>query len=150
MQNNIIVGKQPVLVNQTTKMKLTENNFLLYSASNYNNPSCTSTEEFLEDLKRVSYLKKLFSIYQKTGELRERLILNHLVVLFNVFNGRALIRMLFFKLNNYLHYLVPFLIIINRLPEYVDGIDENIIVTSNIIMDINVSQKVRNILKEGQ
>ncbi len=61
---------------------LNENNFIVYCMRNYDNPQCHSIEEFDEDLKRFLYLKKLLSRYKKNGDLKERLILNHQVILF--------------------------------------------------------------------
>ena len=60
--------------------KLDESNFILYAAAHYDNPQCYDTDEFYDDLKRFKYLKRLFNRYKETGELKERLILNHLIV----------------------------------------------------------------------
>jgi len=78
--------------------KLNDNNFLLFAMNHYDNPQCHSLEEFDEDLKKFLYLKKLFSRYKYSGELRERLILNHIIVLYNIF-GDAATRMLFYKID---------------------------------------------------
>tara|TARA_B110000902_G_scaffold164619_1_gene188063 strand:+ start:589 stop:960 length:372 start_codon:yes stop_codon:yes gene_type:complete len=80
--------------------ELNEENFTLYAIRHYDNPQCTSTEEFYEDIRRFRYLKRLLKRYEKTGELRERLILNHLIVLSNLFGVDHTIRMLEFKLEN--------------------------------------------------
>jgi hypothetical protein len=98
-------------------MKLNEDNFLIYAMHHYDNPQCHSIEEFEEDLRRFLYLKKLFSRYKNNSELRERLILNHIIVLYNIF-GEATTDMLFFKLEKeYESSLATFLIYLNRLPE---------------------------------
>ena len=78
--------------------ELNEENFTLFAIRHYDNPQCTSTEEFYEDIRRFRYLKRLLKRYQKSGELRERLILNHLIVLCNLFGVENTIRMLEFKL----------------------------------------------------
>ena len=65
--------------------KLTDENFTMFAMQCYDNPQCTSMEEFMEDLRRFRYLKRLLRRYYKNGELRERLILNHLIVIFNIF-----------------------------------------------------------------
>jgi hypothetical protein len=57
-----------------------ENNFLLFAAKHYDNPQCHNTEEFYDDLKRFNYLKRLFNRFQEDGEIKERLVLNHLVL----------------------------------------------------------------------
>ena len=78
--------------------ELNEENFTLFAIRFYDNPQCTSTEEFYEDIRRFRYLKRLLKRYAKTGELRERLILNHLIVLSNLFGVENTIRMLEFKI----------------------------------------------------
>jgi len=79
--------------------ELNEENFTLFAIRFYDNPQCTSTEEFYEDIRRFRYLKRLLKRYTKTGELRERLILNHLIVLCNLFGVENTIRMLEFKID---------------------------------------------------
>ena len=78
--------------------ELNDENFTLFEIRHYDNPQCTSTEEFYEDIRRFRYLKRLLKRYKKTGELRERLILNHLIVLCNLFGVDNTIKMLEFKL----------------------------------------------------
>lgn len=98
-------------------MQLTESNFLVFAMHHYDNLQCHSIEEFEEDLRKFLYLKKLFSRYKNSGELRERLILNHIIVLYNIF-GEATTDMLFFKLDDeYESELATFLVYLNRLPE---------------------------------
>ena len=64
---------------------LNESNFQLFAMKNYTNPNCTDMLEFYDDLKRIGYLKRLFRKYKETGELKDRLIINHLLVLYNTF-----------------------------------------------------------------
>ena len=78
--------------------ELNEENFTLFAIRFYDNPQCTSTEEFYEDIRRFRYLKRLLKRYTKTGELRERLILNHLIVLSNLFGVDNTMRMLEYKI----------------------------------------------------
>jgi len=77
--------------------ELTNKNFLLYASKHYENKQCTSMEEFKEDIQRFKYLKRLFKRYSAAGDLQERLILNHLIIIQNVFGIDAAIKMLFFK-----------------------------------------------------
>ena len=77
--------------------ELTEDNFALFAAKYYDNPQCTSVEEFDEDLCRFKYLKRLFFRY-KHGDLQERLILNHIIIICNVFGIEPGVRMLRFKI----------------------------------------------------
>ena len=85
---------------------------------NYDNPQCESEEEFLDDVKRFKYLKRLFKKYQETGELKERLILNHIIVLSNVFGIEASGILLFFKIDrDYWPALKTFMIYLHMIPE---------------------------------
>lgn len=123
---------------------LTEENFVLYAAKYYDNPQCYDTEEFYDDLKRFKYLKRLFGKYEETGELRERLIINHLIVLYNVFGEHAT-RMLFVKLDDYYSYLKPFLVQLSRMPEKVTSVNGKTIYSSGIPMDPVIVEVLRNL-----
>jgi len=126
--------------------KLDETNFLLYAAKNYDNPQCFDTLEFYEDLARFKYIKRLFNRYEEAGELKERLVLNHLIILYNVF-GTAATRMLFFKLDGYHHMLKPFIVLLGHMPEVIKGIgvQNKTIFSSDIHMDENIVQILRKI-----
>lgn len=98
-------------------MTLTDDNFILYAMHNYDNIQCTDIEEFNDDLLRFKYLNKLFFRYMNKDVLNERLILNHIIVLYNVF-GNALNDMLFFKIDKlYWNILATFLVYLNRIPD---------------------------------
>ena len=98
--------------------ELTNKNFKLYAANNYNNPECTDVEEFKQDLSRFKYLKRLLTRYEEHGELQERLILNHLIVLYNVFGIEACNKMVFYKIDkNHYPIIKPFLVYLHYLPE---------------------------------
>lgn len=120
-----------------------DGNFLLYAAKHYDNPQCHNIDEFYDDLKRFKYLKRLFGKYEESGELRERLILNHLIILYNVF-GSETTNMLFYKLNGYYSYLKPFLILLNRMPEKII-IDGEVIFSSDIPMSQHIIDVLRKI-----
>tara|TARA_Y100000361_G_C11125560_1_gene325723 strand:+ start:70 stop:456 length:387 start_codon:yes stop_codon:yes gene_type:complete len=113
--------------------ELNDDNFLIFAIKNYQNPSCTGMAELEDDLKRFKYLKRLLNRYEKTGEPNERLIINHLILLYNVF-GKATTEMLFFKLEEkYWSDLKTYLVFLNRMPleEAVSqGINVNIGVTT--------------------
>lgn len=118
---------------------ITNENFFLYCAQAYNNPQCSTIEEFYEDLKRIKYLKKLFTRYEKTGELKERLILNHIITLANVFGPEHTTRILFFKMQGQWEILAPFLNFLNILPELVTGLGKGeYVVTSEIMPDATI------------
>lgn len=123
---------------------LTDANFIIYAAKHYDNPQCFDTEEFYDDLKRFKYIKRLFNRYELTGELKERLVLNHIVVLYNVFGPHAT-RMLFLKLKGYYSFLKPFLVLIQRMPETITGISEQPIYSSDIVMDEKIIEILRKI-----
>jgi hypothetical protein len=121
-------------------MKLTESTFLLYAMKHYDNPQCTEMSEFEEDMKRFQYLRKLFSRYRQDGDLKERLILNHLIVLFNVFGPEAT-NMLFMRLHEYHEYLKPFVEYLNFMPQLIvyddisinaDSINSDIIILETL------------------
>lgn len=126
--------------------RLTDENFLIYAAKHYDNPHCHSTDEFLEDLKRIKYVKKLLTRYIDTKELKERLILNHLIVLNNVFGPPHLCRILYLKMRSYFEYLIPFLILINILPERLYNIrSERVIDLTEIPMDQTIVDALRKL-----
>jgi hypothetical protein len=125
--------------------ELNEQNALIYAAKHYDNPHFFDTIEFYEDLSRFKYLKKLFGRYDESGELNERLVLNHLTVIYNVFGVEAATRLLFLKMNNYGSYLKPFLLFLNYCPEVVYNIQGANIKTSEIVMDSKIVDKLRKI-----
>lgn len=99
-------------------IELTQDTFLLYAAQHYNNTSCVSLREFESDLKRFKYIKRLLKRYKKNQMLSERLILNHLILLHNVF-ADALIPMVFLKFEpEYWSEMKTFLVFLNYLPEH--------------------------------
>jgi hypothetical protein len=122
--------------------KLTNDNFVLFAMNHYDNPQCHTTQEFEEDMKRFLYLKKLFSRYRASGELRERLILNHIIVLYNLF-GENTTKMLFFRIDEQdWSTLTTFLIFLERMPETVP---EYKIVTADVALDETVIQALRKL-----
>lgn len=97
---------------------ITHSNFELFAAQHYNNPECTSVDEFKEDLSRFKYLKRLLKRYEQAGDLQERLILNHLIVLYNVFGIEAADRMLWYKVDeNHWPIIKTFLVFLHYLEE---------------------------------
>lgn len=127
--------------------KLDDSNFLLYCAKHYDNPHCHDTDEFYEDLRRIKYIKKLITRYVITGELKERLILNHIIILNNVFGPMHLTRIIFLKMEKQLKYVKPFLVLLNILPErvYNIGKEGKIFVTDEIEMDQRIIEALRKI-----
>lgn len=122
--------------------ELNEEVFLTYAMNSYKNPQCSGLDEFEDDLKKFSYLKRLFKKYTDKNELRERLILNHIIVIFNVFEVKAATKMLFFKMPPEAHpALKTFLLFLNMLPEEKTiGIEHR-----KIPLDINIIRKLEEI-----
>jgi hypothetical protein len=91
-----------------------DDDFDEYAISNYQNPNCVSVLEFLEDLNKIKYIKRLINKYTDKGELRERLILNHIIFLSNVFGVEATIHMLRFRVEQQNHSILnSFLVLLN-------------------------------------
>lgn len=126
------------------KFDLTESNFLFFAARNYDNPSCGGIKEFYEDLKRFKYIKRLLSRYKAGKGLKERLILNHIIVLYNLFGSEACVKMLFFKLDEKdWSELKTFLLYLNLMPSNV--MLYNNITESSIPINAEIAHKLRHI-----
>jgi hypothetical protein len=122
--------------------KLNESNFLLYAMHHYDNTQCYSLAEFEDDLKKFLYLKKLISRYKNNGDLKERLVLNHIIVLYNLF-GDATTKMLFYKVEeNCWDVLTTFLVYLDRMPEVLPDYG---IVLSEVVLDEKVISILRKI-----
>jgi len=125
---------------------LNEKNYLHFAMKYYDNRQCTSVEEFNEDLNKIKYVKRLFNRFLETGELRTNLILNHLIVIYNVFENEAATRMLFFRVEKkFYSILKPFLIFLGRLPEKVKGIDGENIQINHIPLNETTIKELRKI-----
>ena len=118
-------------------------NVAMYAMKAYDKPNCIMSE-FKEDMKRFNYLKRLFKRYRKVGELREQLVLNHLVVLYNVFGPEVSSRLLFFKVakDDY-PALKTYLIFLSCMPERVRGIKGQDIISSDIPIDMRIAETLR-------
>jgi 5'(3')-deoxyribonucleotidase len=124
---------------------LTEENILLYAAKAYDKPNCVMSE-FTEDIKKLNYLKRLFRRYRKHGEMRERLIINHIVVLYNLFGPEVTARLLFYNMNkDDYSILKTYLTFLNIMPERVRGINGKDILSSDIMIDMNIANELRNL-----
>ena len=120
---------------------LNDKNFLLFATQHYDNPQCESMDEFHEDLNRIKYIKRLLKKYKKTGVLRERLLLNHIIILQNIFGPSCCSRILFFKLESELHSeLKTFLVFLNYLPDELPDVK-----VDEIPLDNKIITALRNI-----
>ena len=124
---------------------LTSENIIMYAMKIYDKPNCIMSE-FKEDMKRFNYLKRLFRRYRKIGEIKELLVLNHLVVLYNVFGAEALSRLLFFKMSKDDQPIVKtYLIFLSCMPDVVKGIKGQDILSSDIPVDLKIAEVLREI-----
>ena len=124
---------------------LNEKNFLLFAMQHYDNPQCVEVEEFNDDLRKIKYIKRLFNQYDLEGVLKERLLLNHIIVFFNVFKTRAATRILFFKIEEkFWPMLKTFLFYLRFMPEdKVESINGKDILVTDIQMDQGIINKLR-------
>ena len=117
--------------------KITVANWVMFAMRNYDNPQCEGEEEFYEDIKRFKYLKRLFKKYYESGNLKERLILNHMIILSNVFGVTAASTLLIFKIEQeYWPAMKSFMTFLNMLPE-------------NELQEIKMDDRVWSTLKKN-
>jgi hypothetical protein len=123
--------------------ELTEDNFMMYAIKNYDNPSCVGMDEFLDDLKRFKYIKRLLRKHNVGKELKERLILNHIIVLGNLFGVEATTKMLFYKLEEkFWPQVKTFLVFLNYMPlkiivsPGIEILDKDIPIDESILEDL--------------
>ena len=129
---------------------LNEKNFLLYAMQHYENPQCVEVEEFNDDLKKIKYIKRLFNQYAIEGVLKERLLLNHIIVFYNVFSVEAATRILFYKLEEDVWpMLKTFLFYLNFLPDKIESINGKTILATDIPMDQGIVDSLRKFDKEN-
>ena len=126
------------------QFELTEDNFIMYAVKHYDNPGCIGMDEFYDDLKRFKYIKRLLRKHNVGKDLKERLILNHIIVLGNLFGVEATTKMLFFKLERkFWPQVKTFLVFLNYMPM-------KVIVSPGIeILDIDIpiDEKIFETLK---
>tara|TARA_B100001996_G_C18657623_1_gene591803 strand:- start:1189 stop:1557 length:369 start_codon:yes stop_codon:yes gene_type:complete len=117
----------------------------------YDNPQCVEVEEFNDDLRRIKYIKRLFNQYHTEGILKERLILNHVIVFFNVFSVRAATRILFYKIDEeFWPMLKTFLLYLSYMPEdKIESIMGKEIRVTDIPMDQGIIDRLREFDKNA-
>lgn len=126
--------------------ELTEDNFVMYAIKHYDNPNCRGMLEFTDDLKRFKYIKRLFRKYSAGKGLKERLIVNHLIVIYNLFGSEAATKMLFFKIEKkFWCQLKTFLIYLNHMPDVVKINSELDIKSVDLPLDVAVIDSLRRI-----
>ena len=122
---------------------LTNENIMMYAVKAYDKPNCVMSE-FKDDMKKFNYLKRLFKRYRKLGEVKEQLVLNHIVVLYNVFGAEVVTRLLFFKVakDDY-SALKTYLLFLSCMPDRVKGIKGHDIISSDIPVDMKIAEILR-------
>lgn len=126
--------------------RLSDDNFLLYAMRHYENPCCISEQEFLSDLKRINYIKKHLSKYIRTGILKERLILNHIISVYNVFPLPVATQLLFYRIEpEFWSELKTFLVYLNCMPESISYIQEKDLISSQIPINMNIANVLRQL-----
>ena len=130
---------------------LNEKNFLLYAMQHYNNPQCIEVEEFNDDLKKIKYIKRLFNQYVAEGTLKERLLLNHIIIFYNVFPPKAATRILFYKIDEkFWPILKTFLFYLKLMPEdKIESIMGREIKTNDIPFDQTIIDSLRKFDRES-
>lgn len=124
---------------------LNEQNYLLYAMKAYESPRCILSE-FEEDLRHIKYIKRLFRKYKTTDILNERLILNHIICLSNVFGVDATVHLLFFRVNKKDYGLLKtFLLYLEYMPDIIIGINGKNIRTEDIPVDLSVAAILRSL-----
>lgn len=124
---------------------LSEENFLLYAIKMYSNPHCQGINEFYEDLSRIKYIKRLLNKYDTKKCLKNRLLLNHLIILNNVFGSEACTRILFYKIEKRYHsYLKAFLHFLKMLPKSIPELNIDEIPVDHRILKILQEETVEN------
>ena len=126
---------------------ISEENFIIYAARYYNNPSCSTEADFLQDVNKIKFIVKMFKRYEKDGVINERLVLNHIILLYNVFDREAATRMLVLKCQDHLSTLKPFLVLLNFWPDKIEHVGAHgaIIHGTDVMMDQFLVDKLRKI-----
>ena len=127
---------------------VTDDNFILYAAKHYDNPNCTSVTEFHNDLKRLRYIKRLINRYYNTKILKTKLLLNHIVILYNLFGVEVSTKLLFLKFDAHLYPIIKtFLLYLNYMPEKIVGIHnaDFVLNSSDIAIDPYIAKELRKI-----
>ena len=124
---------------------LSDENYLILAVKAYDSPTCIPSE-FHEDIKRVKYIKRLIKRFKNGGELKERLILNHIIILSNVFGTEFSTKLLFLRMDEEDYdVLKPFLVYLGHMPEIINSVRNKIIISSDILMNMQVIESLRKI-----
>ena len=124
--------------------KLNEDTFVMFTMKHYDNPQSNHINEYNEDISRIKYIKRLLGRYHNNKILKERLILNHIIILGNVFGAKEASRILFYKIEENLHsYLKTFLMFLNYIPESPESIPE--VNIESIPVDLSIIKSLKEL-----
>lgn len=125
---------------------LTEDNFLMFAMKHYDNPSCLDVKEFNNDLKKVKYIKRLIQKFKSLGVSKERVILNNIIILCNIFGVEATTKILFFKIERE-HWpeLKTFLEFLKCMPDRISGLSGGDIISSDIPLNMDIVSSLRKL-----
>jgi len=127
-------------------IELNEENFIMYAIKHYDNPNCSGISEFNDDLKKFKYLKRLLRRHDAGKGLKERLIINHLIIIYNLFGPDAATKMLFYKIDKkYWSYLKTFLVFLNFMPLEIIVSKGLVIKEADIPIDKDIAATLRKI-----
>ena len=130
--------------------RIDNKNIILYAQTYYDNDFCIDIQEFYNDLKKIKYIKKLLKKYVEKNKLSERLILNHLISFYNVFESAAATRMLFYKIDQEYHSaLKTFLVFLERMPDRINGLECEDLNTNLIPLDEYIIEILRKITRNS-
>ena len=130
--------------------RIDNKNIILYAQTYYDNDFCIDIQEFYNDLKKIKYIKKLLKKYVEKNKLSERLILNHLISFYNVFESAAATRMLFYKIDQEYHSaLKTFLVFLERMPDRINGLECEDLNTNLIPLDEHIVEVLRKIIRNS-
>ena len=130
--------------------RIDNKNIILYAQTYYDNDFCIDIQEFYNDLKKIKYIKKLLKKYVEKNKLSQRLILNHLISFYNVFESNAATRMLFYKIDQEYHSaLKTFLVFLERMPDRINGLECEDLNTNLIPLDEHIVEVLRKIIRNS-
>lgn len=125
---------------------INDDNIDLYCIKHYDNPQCISIEDYNNDMRRFKYIKRLLNQYANGNEIKIRLLVNHIIMIYNIFDLQSATRILFYKLpEEHWSVLKTILIFLNRMPKIVYGINNTNLISSDIQIDDVIANQLREI-----
>ena len=129
---------------------LTEENYLIMAAAHYKLKYYSTSEEFINDMKRIVYIKKILTRFKTSGKIDEQLIMNHIIILNNIFGPEFVCRILYLKMSPYFEYLKPFLVFLRLLPDTIFQVNGKDIDAITIEMNPIIIEKLRSFTENAK